>query len=920
MLNDKTLTLEKILTEKHEPYSIGAYLQNAVQMSPFLLNLLQKNAYLQEDLLLNTHQPYQLAAMKSWLDAQNIFDENTLKQGLRRLRQLVLARIMVRDLNGLCDLTEVMYTTSVLAEVTIQTAIAHISNWISVRYGVPSVSELMPTKTQSLIVIGMGKLGGYELNVSSDVDLIFAYESPGETNGNEVISNQEYFTLVAKKLMSAIDEVTSDGFVFRVDMRLRPFGSEGALVCSLEALENYYQSYGREWERYAWIKGRVIAGGDDHFIRELKPFVYRKYLDYGAIDSMRDLKRQIQLDVLKRDLHDNIKLGRGGIREIEFIAQVYQLMRGGHDPSLQVKSTLKALQNLAQKGIVDATIVDQLTISYVFLRNLEHRLQYFNDAQTHALPVADQHRDLIAKSMHFDSWQACSAVINQHRQFVAKQFDAIFSTDEEAKSHTSNQVDFWNHTLDTKEVLNQLSRLGYDRPIEALQMLDTFKKSNRVKHLPELSRSRLDSVMPIVIELSATHANAQDTLRRMITLIETVCRRASYLAFFAEFRDVLHRLVKLVSASPWLANYLCQHPVLLDSLMESPNEDVIDQHQLELDLLEKLKWLDGDTEQQMNVLREFQQMQLFALASKDVIKRIPIRMLSGLLSELADMILRVTLKTVWSTIKGRHCEEPKFAIIAYGKHGGRELGFSSDLDLIFLYEDDHPEARDIYSRLGMRLIAWLNTMTSSGILYEIDMQLRPDGGSGLLVVSTKSFAHYQLEKAWVWEHQAITRARFAVGHEVVGQAFEQIRLSVLTMPRDVNTIKQAILEMRHRMKSTYRFVEGQFDLKKSLGGMIDVEFIVQFLVLIHAKAYPKLCENVGNIEILKLCGKFGLVPEELARRVAASYIELRRRQHRLRLQGETDPTVPDSSVSVIVEAVRELWNIVFYKNDQAEHE
>lgn len=903
-------TLDLILSENHAPQSPEADIANAVKCSLFLQRLLNQNAKLLADLLLNVHQPYTNLMMQEWLLTKNIFDEVSLKCTLRQLRQLVIARLIVRDLAGYADLDEVMLTTSHLAEVALNTAVCHLSTWLSEQFGTPEPSLLDPSKAQSLMVIGMGKLGGYELNVSSDIDLIFVYEASGTTIGPRAISHQDFFTKVAKQLMVAIDEVTQDGFVFRVDMRLRPFGSEGALVCSIDALENYYQSYGREWERYAWIKGRVVVGDGKQVERLLKPFIFRKYLDFGALESMRDLKKQIQSDVILRDLHDNIKLGRGGIREIEFIVQVFQLMRGGQEGALQVKPTLKAMENLVKLDLLDEAIKDRLTESYQFLRNLEHRLQYYNDAQTHDLPKNEAQRAIIAQSMRMESWADLLAATNRHRDFVQTQFDAVFASEDITESDQT-VIDIWAGLSNESELHFKLIAMGYEDEEDALNKITAFRKSARHKHLPELSKRRLDIVMPLIIELSGKYPNPNDTLQRMINLIETVCRRASYLAFFTEYPQVLNRLLSLVSASPWMATYLGQHPVLLDSLTDNVNSFQIDDAELEAQLIEKMQWLDGDVEQQMNALREFQQQQLFSIASRDIYNHIPLEVLSNALSVLADMILRVVLKTVWPLIKDRHCEKPKFAVIAYGKHGGKELGYSSDLDLVFLYQDDHPDARDIYSRFGMRIISWLNNMTSSGILYETDMQLRPDGNSGLLVISVDSFAKYQFEKAWVWEHQAITRARFAVGDPVVGEAFEQVRIKVLKMPRNIQTLKADVLDMRERMKSAYHYVKGQFNLKKSLGGMIDIEFIVQYLILANAHQYPVLLENSGNIKILSTCAALDLIPQTLAEQVCEAYLTLRKQQHAMRLQGFAEGVVSESAMSKTVQSVRALWQYVF---------
>ncbi len=902
-----------ILSENKTDEIFTKYFNYAAQCSQVFKKWMQDEA---QSAILSTNfdKVFTTDEMHALLNQAEIGDQESLKRALRFCRKAVLSRLIFRDLNGLADLNEVMLTTSLLAEVCLHTVNGYLAGWLSEDHGQTEASMINPEHRQTLMIIGMGKLGGYELNVSSDIDLIFTYESSGRTDGKKPISHQEYFTKLAKQLIHVIDDVTADGFVFRVDMRLRPFGSEGALVCSFDALEEYYQKYGREWERYAWIKGRVITG-DVSVERILRPFIYRKYLDYGALANMRDLKKQIQDEVYRKDLHDNIKLGRGGIREIEFIAQAFQLMRGGQEHALQVRPTLMALTNLAQIGHLSQAVVESLTEAYVFLRNLEHRLQYYQDKQTHDLPSAQDARAIMVKAMGFTDWGELIAHLSHHRQFVAKQFDEVFAYDVEPATQDTATLAIWQQAMSVEAAKERLSELGYQDPEAVYGHLAEFRRNHRYKHLPEVSVKRLDRLMPSVIEICGTKNNANACLQRMVDLIETICQRASYLAFFVEYPHVLGRLVAMVGASPWIASYLAQHPILLDSLTENASFDAkagFDIDALETEITEKMLWLNGDTEQQMNVLREFQQQQLFALAREDVIEHLPMQILSDQLSQLADLILRVVMKVIWPTIKGAHRDYPQFAIIAYGKHGGHELSYQSDLDMVFIYDDDHPEAREVYSRFGRRIISWLNTMTSSGILYETDMQLRPDGNSGLLVISMQGFERYQREKAWVWEHQALTRARFAVGDETVGEAFEKVREAILLLPRDSADLKAKVLDMRERMKKAYRYVEGLFDLKKSLGGMVDIEFIVQYLVLAYAHQYPELLKNAGNVKILMTCSEVGLIPEDLAQSAADAYLELRKQQHAIRLQGTADAKVPEASMQPLVNDVRKLWQFVFY--------
>ena len=846
------LTLAMILSENRAKSREEAYLLHAISCSPFIARLFTKDAVLMNDLLEKLHQEYLLTDMQDFLEQHNsrekIVDEVSLKRALRLLRQQVMVRIIVRDLNGLADLQEVMRTISHLAEVAVQTAIRYLSAWLKPQYGVPSGAD---GKEQSMIVVGMGKLGGVELNVSSDIDLIFAYEEEGETNGAQSINNQEFFTRLGKKLIAAIDETTEDGFVFRVDMRLRPFGSEGALVSNLDALEDYYQNHGREWERYAWIKGRVIAGGSQKLTKLLKPFVFRKYLDFGAFASMRDLKIQIQRDVNSKGMHDNIKLGRGGIREIEFIAQVFQLIRGGRDASLQIKPTLAVIEVLKNKGLLPEKTVKELNDAYVFLRNLEHRLMYVEDAQTQELPKTDEAKARIAKAMSNDlhsnaDWPTFLAQLNTHRQLVQMHFDATFS-DTTASHYDALETEksIWNGKLSKDEAMQDLQQLGFNDAEETLRRLYAMHQGSRYIKLPELSRQRFDALMPYVISLAGKMPNADTTLVRMMDLLESICRRASYLALLAEHPEAMHLLVKLCSASPWLANYLTQHPILLDELLDTRTLYAApDFAAMRNELLKHLNDVDGDIERQMDIMRHFKHSSLFKFAAQDLNNELTLETLSDYLSALADLIMDVSLTTLWPYVRSKHREVPQFAVIGYGKLGGRELGYASDLDIIFLYDDDAPEAGELYARFAQRINNWFNSLTSAGLLYETDLQLRPDGNSGLLVSTVDAFKDYQLDKAWVWEHQAITRARFIAGDKEIGKAFEQIRTQVISQPRDEHQLKLDVSGMREKMRAAQSIPKDTFDLKHSDGGIIDVEFLVQYLVLAHAKTHTELTKNV----------------------------------------------------------------------------
>jgi [glutamine synthetase] adenylyltransferase / [glutamine synthetase]-adenylyl-L-tyrosine phosphorylase len=897
-----------------------SYLMKVEVCSPFLTRLLSNDQELLADLLDNCEVSYQLAEMQAYLEKQEINDEENLKKTLRKLRQRVLARIILRDLNGLADFQEVVKTISDFADFCIIKSVEQLSAWQEKRYGAPIDAS---GNKQSLIVIGMGKLGGKELNVSSDIDLIFAYQQSGQTNGEDSISNQDYFVKLGKKFIAVLDDITEDGFVFRVDMRLRPFGTEGALVSNLDALEAYYQNNGREWERYAWIKGREVTGGS-LVSSLLKPFVYRKYLDYGAFASMRDLKVQIQREVNVRNAktsggQDNIKLGRGGIREIEFIAQVFQLIRGGQEPDLQIRPTLEVLHLIKVKHLLSDEIVNQLSEAYVFLRNLEHRLMYVEDAQTQDLPKTEEAKTRIATAMDFVSWDALLLRLNQHRDFVQAQFDQTFSVktkpqhiadaNQEKMIVAAKQV--WDAALPQDESLSILADMGYNKPEDTLNQIQQLHQGHRYKQLPELSRQRFNRLLPLLIEVASHEKNADIALMRTMDFIEAVCRRASYLAMMSEYPDALRLVVRLCAASAWCAQYLIKHPIVLDELLDEvtlyaePDFDAMRD-----EISATMEALHGDTEQQMDAMRHFQHATAFRFAAQDIAGKLPLEKLSDQLSALADLIMDVSIKTIWSTFKHKHIDVPKFAVIGYGKLGGKELGYASDLDIIFLYDDPSDEVSHIYARFAQRINGWFNSLTSAGLLYEIDLQLRPDGNSGLLVSSADAFLDYQQKRAWPWEHQAITRARFVAGDVNVGKRFDEIRQQVIQQKRDNEKLSASIIEMREKMRQAQHLNADLFDLKHSAGGIIDVEFIVQFLVLANAAQYSELTANIGNIALLTLLGEKGIIDQKLALQTADAYRQYRRLQHAARLQGDMQAKVNYVDVELHAKAVNTLWQAV----------
>jgi glutamate-ammonia-ligase adenylyltransferase len=885
-------------------------LDQVLGLSRFLDRLLECRPGLRQEVEESLHEPLSAEAMRAWLAHQGC-DENTLKTALRRLRARVMAQVAARDLAGLANLAEVTETMTLLAEVAVDTALPILRAGLVTRHGEPRNAR---GEAQAFIVIGMGKLGGRELNVSSDIDLIFAYPEEGDTDGGAPISNFEFFTRLGRRLIEALAEMTGDGQVFRVDMRLRPNGDSGPLAVSFDMLENYFVTQGREWERYAWIKARVLTPAPpsrplDELTRIARPFVFRKYLDYGAFNAMRELHAQIRREVARRDMANNIKLGPGGIREIEFIAQVFQLIRGGREPALQVKPTLRVLKLLDGRHHMPHGAVAELSAAYDFLRRLEHRLQYLDDAQTHTLPDKPGDQAIIARGMGFGTYAALLEELDDHRGNVARHFEAVFAAPN-ASHHQLTGV--WNGADGGEHAAAEFARLGYRDAPAAAQRLAAVRGSGRYQQMPVASRARFDALVPRVIAAAAETPTPDATLARYLDLLEAISRRAAYLALLEQYPQALKKVAQLVGSSSWAAQYLTRHPVLLDELLDARVlEAAPDWQSFRAELGHQLDEIEPDTERQMDVLREAHHAQVFRLLTQDLSGLLTVEKLADHLSELADIMLDLVIRLAWRKLVRRHRDEPRFAIISYGKLGGKELGYASDLDIIFLYDDDSPDAPEIYARLAQRILTWLSSHTPAGILFETDTRLRPNGEAGLLVSSLEAYRKYQKEAAWVWEHQALTRARYSAGDQAIGEEFEKVRIDVLRQPRDLARLREEVLSMRQRMRDAHANRGELFDLKHDRGGLIDVEFIVQYLVLGHAHAHPELTHNLGNIALLGTAATLGLIPADLAERVRDAYREYRRLQHGLRLNNARYARVEPAEVATMRDAVQGLWGVVF---------
>ena len=856
------------------------------------------------------HAPLSAAAIEALLQAQPIGDDAALLRALREVRRVAMLHVITRDLTGLADLTEIMHSVSALAECCVRFALSHLDDALAAVHGRPIGAD--SGTPQRLLVIGMGKLGGSELNVSSDIDLIFLYPEDGQTNGPRPVSAHDYFSRLARKLINALAEYTADGHVFRVDMRLRPYGDSGALVASFAMLESYLITQGREWERYAWVKAREVTGQPTQELMQLiTPFVYRKHLDFSAFASLRELHAQIRAEVARRELDDNIKLGPGGIREIEFVAQVFQLVRGGHDAGLRLRPTLATLEGLGQRRLLPAEAVVELREAYVFLRNLEHRLQYLEDQQTQTLPGTPEDRALIARAMGFADTPAFAEALQQHRANVTRHFDAVFAgAAVEVAEHPLSAL--WRGTLDDARALEQLAALRYADPPATLGRIRGFRDTATYRRMAASTQARVDRLVPRLIEAAASFERPGPTLERLARVVESIGRRESYLALLIEYPVALQRLARLAAASPWAADYLARHPVLLDELISSEAIPAPDWAALGTHLALELDEADG-IERQMDWLRHFKQVQTLRLLTQDLSGNLALETLSDHLSDLACLILQQVLRLAWANLRTRHCPEPRFSVIGYGKLGGKELGYASDLDLIFLYDDAHPEAAENYARLTQRMNTWLTSFTPAGVLYDTDLRLRPDGASGMLVSRLDAFAQYQHDKAWVFEHQALTRARFVAGDPGIGSAFERLRVDILRLPRELTSLRREVAAMRARMLEGHPNRSGLFDLKHERGGIVDVEFIVQYLVLGFAQRHTELTGNIGNLALLRLAARLGLIEAAAAQAVHNSYREFRRMQHAVRLQGEGYARVERETVAGLVEPVLALWAAVFSK-------
>nr|WP_169924192.1 bifunctional [glutamate--ammonia ligase]-adenylyl-L-tyrosine phosphorylase/[glutamate--ammonia-ligase] adenylyltransferase [Sulfurifustis variabilis] len=856
-------------------------------------------------------------------------DEAALKHRLRVLRRREYLRLVWRDVGGAADLSEVTATLSELADACLASALDWLARRAAEVYGEPRAAD---GGAMGLVVLGLGKLGGYELNFSSDVDIVFAYPEDGETGGPRTISHHEFFLKLAQSLINALHEPTADGFVFRVDTRLRPFGASGPLVLSFDAMEHYYQTHGREWERYAFIKARACAGdraAGEELLARLKPFVYRRYLDYGALDAIRGMKAMIEREVERRAMAGNLKLGPGGIREIEFIAQTHQLIRGGRERPLQERATLDLLPRLARAGYLPQAVADELREAYIFLRTSEHRLQQVADRQVHTLPSEPLERERLAFATGFADWTAYAAVLEAHRARVHQHFTALLGGEPAARPADEGRglVPVWLGQIEPERAAPILEQAGYGDPSAVLALLKGLREGPVYRGFSTEGRARLDRLLPLLLLDAAATREPGVALARAIQIIESIGRRSAYLSLLIENGTARAQLVNLAAASPWIAAWISRHPVLLDELLD-PREfyALADRAALEADLTDQLAALpEDDLEAQMERLREFKNAELLRVAAADIGPGLAPERVGAQLATLAEVVLAAALAIAQRDLERRHGAPggreppPGFAVIGYGKLGSHELGYASDLDMIFLYEEAEGAtttgARAIpnelyFARLGQRLIHILTTRTPAGVLYEVDMRLRPSGKAGPLVTSLPAFRRYQSKEAWTWEHQALVRARPVAGSAAVAAAFEAARREILCRSRDPDALRREVREMRARIAESHAQPHEGFDVKYDRGGIVDIEFMVQYWALRWAHDHPDVARHTDNINILETLARLGLVEDERARLLASAYRRCLSAEHRLKLM-ERGACVPLAELEGLPEAVAGIWNETF---------
>ncbi len=869
----------------------------------------------------------------AWLQEAlaEVSDEASLMRELRLFRRRIMVRIAWAQALRLMPEESTLQQLSALAETLIVSARDWLYAACCREWGTPCSADGTP---QPLLILGMGKLGGNELNFSSDIDLIFSWPENGATRGGRrELDNAQFFTRLGQRLIKVLDQPTQDGFVYRVDMRLRPFGDSGPLVLSFAALEDYYQEQGRDWERYAMVKARIMGDNDGVYATELRamlrPFIFRRYIDFSVIQSLRNMKSMIAREVRRRGLKDNIKLGAGGIREVEFIVQVFQLIRGGREPSLQQRSLLPTLAAIDQLHLLHAGDADTLRAAYLWLRRLENLLQSINDEQTQTLPGDELNRARLAWGMGVADWQALSDTLDRHMAAVRRIFNELIGdddTDTQDEQLSEQWRELWQDTLEADDATPVLAHLADGDRIRVVALIADFRRELTRRTIGPRGRQVLDHLMPHLLSEVCPRADAPVPLARLMPLLTGIVTRTTYIELLSEFPGALKHLISLCAASPMVASQLARYPLLLDELLD-PNTlyqpTAMDAYRDELRQY-LLRVPEEDEEQQLEALRQFKQAQLLRIAAADIAGTLPVMKVSDHLTWLAEAMIDAVVQQAWTQMVARF-GQPKhlrdregrgFAVVGYGKLGGWELGYSSDLDLVFLHDcpadvmtdgEREIDGRQFYLRLAQRIMHLFSTRTSSGILYEVDARLRPSGAAGMLVTTADAFADYQQSEAWTWEHQALVRARVVYGDPQLKSRFDEIRRTILMTPRDGEKLQTEVREMREKMRAHLGNKHRErFDLKADAGGITDIEFIAQYLVLGHAHQKPKLTRWSDNVRILELLAQNDIMDEQEAQALTHAYTTLRDALHHLALQ-EQPGHVPETEFAGVREQVSASW-------------
>jgi len=857
--------------------------------------------------------------------------EQEVMRIFRLFRRRHMVRLAWRDLAGWADVSSILAELSALADACIQCAYRRAYAELSKRHGTPRGAQAK--SEQHMVILGMGKLGGRELNYSSDIDLVFVYPEEGETDGERSIDNAEFFLRLGQRIINLLAASTADGFVYRVDMRLRPFGDSGRLAISFDSFENYLQQHGRDWERYAYVKARPITAIEHHdslYRNVIRPFVYRRYLDFGVFESLRGMKELIAREVARRELQDNVKLGPGGIREIEFIVQAFQLIRGGSDSRLQSRELRTVLPLLAGQKLLPQQAVAELGDAYLFLRRLENRLQEYLDQQTHQLPDDEPGRERLAASMSAASWSVLLGQIERHRSAVSKHFANIVFGPVERDAAADVAVEF-QLELPQEELQKRLTESGCDAAESCAEQLAQLRESGYYRRLDETGRRRLLILLPRIFKLLAGSATPDVTLARLLKVVEMIAGRTVYLALLGENELALRRLIDLCARSQFLVEQIAAFPLLLDELIDARLfEDVPTRAQFTEELQARIESSRGeDIEFQIEALRKFQCVAMFRIAVADFAGTLPLMKISDRLTDLAELLVDATLRMAWAQIVERHgkprcgadeqsLRDAHVVVVAYGKFGGIELGYGSDLDLVFLHDSagdvQHTDGAQpidntvFFARLGQRLVHLLTTHTRAGRMYEVDIRLRPSGKGGLLVQSLSHFDEYQRTEAWTWEHQALTRARAVAGESLLCAHFEIVRIDILRKAVRRNTLREEVRKMRERMRAELSKAKpGQFDLKQDAGGIADLEFLVQYWMLKWADEYPPIITFSDNIRQLESLASGDIVAQSTVDFLTETYRKFRHRMHHLSLADGND-VINDAEFVEERQTLVALWN------------